>query len=495
MTDRTNRSDIHNNSIHPHSAGEVPSAGFVTEKNIAFSQRVALADEKTRSRYNAAKDAFFGYVASDGVAGVMCDADVFGESFRLGGVLLGKIRLVRGYVRLFLNLDPKKYPQDEYLINDYSRQPMYADCPLEIDICSAASLSCAYALTREVMRVARAVPAAGHVARDWSAEYDGSHLINYPLSDAAAVQAADAALSDDKICDDIPEVPAAGEGRAEDKGVPAAQAVFAAAAAKGDYVPPSPVRVPSRAKVVDARGDKVGKVRKGIWYDLEGRVVGMFRRAESRVVQFADDVAHRGYVDKNDNVVTLNGEYVATLRRFPVALLALVLALLVLVTVLTGTLSAHFLARSDSIDYAPVLFVADEHGINWQDDENLPVFYNAQFGTEKIAPGMSGSYAFTLRNDNSDAIEFSLGFSCENRYGIALSYSLWRDGVCLSGEEKIAPEALGLNGMTLEERSSTVFVLEWEWLHNDEADTAAGENGAVYTLTITFSATVRADRG
>ena len=45
--------------------------------------------------------------------------------------------------------------------------------------------------------------------------------------------------------------------------------------------------------------------------------------------------------------------------------------------------------------------------------------------------------------------------------------------------------------MTIEAGSSTIFELEWRWLDDDEADTAAGENGADYTLRITFTAFVR----
>ncbi len=45
--------------------------------------------------------------------------------------------------------------------------------------------------------------------------------------------------------------------------------------------------------------------------------------------------------------------------------------------------------------------------------------------------------------------------------------------------------------MTIEAESDSVFVLEWEWRHNDAADTEAGINEATYTLNIKFTAAVR----
>ena len=51
-------------------------------------------------------------------------------------------------------------------------------------------------------------------------------------------------------------------------------------------------------------------------------------------------------------------------------------------------------------------------------------------------------------------------------------------------------EELGREALTIEPESSTVFELEWYWRDNDAADTAAGENGAVYRLKISLSAHV-----
>ena len=459
---------------------------FTEEYTRPFAVRMALADEKTRSRYNAVKNAVCGYVSADGISRVAANADAMGEELRLDGALLCRIRLVRGYIRLFLNLRPKKYYLKNYNCNDYSRAARYSGCPLEIDICSAASIRAAYALIDEVMRARGAIHLRSYVADDLSAVYEGAQLARAEPFDVDDMAAADAALSDDKIADDAP-------AEEEQNYVSAAESApdeGAEDAARGgvERLPVSPVRLPVRARVVDEHGESAGKIRGSVWYNCSGMAVGSFRRTGECAVCF-DGAGCSGFVDKNDNIVACDGRYIATIRRFPFILLIVALAVLALATALTATLSAHFLARTDMPVGAPVLFVADEHGNDWNECENLPVFYNAEFGTQKIAPGMSGSYSFTLQNENAYPIEFALTFSCENPYGIDLVYSLWRDGVCLSGEgEGLPPDELGLGGMTLEGRSDTLFTLKWEWVDDDVADTVAGESGAMYTLTILFEA-------
>ena len=79
------------------------------ETRLAFAQRVSRADFKTRSRYNAIKNAFSGYIVPSKGIRVRSKIGDYGEEFYLDNTLLGRVRLVRGYVRLFLALKPSKY--------------------------------------------------------------------------------------------------------------------------------------------------------------------------------------------------------------------------------------------------------------------------------------------------------------------------------------------------------------------------------------------------
>ena len=249
------------------------------------------------------------------------------------------------------------------------------------------------------------------------------------------------------------------------------------------------VRLPERATVVDEQGARIGKVRDGIWYDKKDEPCGEFVKESTNVFVYKGS-ARTGYLDKNDNILTMNNRYVATLRRPNRARIAVAALLVVLLTALTFVLSAYFMLRSENY-YAPVLFIATENGASWEESEDLPVFFNDKFGDEKAYPGMSGSYRFVFENRNADKLEYSLRFVDQNEYGIEIVYRLKRDNSYIAGASGyVRAEELGREALTIEPESSTVFELEWYWRDNDAADTAAGENGAVYRLKISLSAHV-----
>lgn len=250
------------------------------------------------------------------------------------------------------------------------------------------------------------------------------------------------------------------------------------------------VRIPSAAAVYSGDGKRVGKVRSGVWYGGDGKEIAAFAEYEGLVCLRRGDNEF-AFLDNNGNIFDFKGGYVATLRRFPALLCALAAFAIVALTAFFVCLGAYFMKSSEIPDYAPVMFVADGSGENFDGNESLNIFYNDVFGTQKIAPGMSGSYAFTVRNENADVVEFSLQFTSENEYGIDLVFALSRDGNFIAGEEeKLAAEQVSVQKMTIQPHSETVFVLDWEWRDNDVADTDAGENGAHYKLNISFIAQV-----
>lgn len=259
---------------------------------------------------------------------------------------------------------------------------------------------------------------------------------------------------------------------------------------------PISARKVRRGKVVNSDGEKIGKVRRRIWRDLDDNIIGEFRKDDDGGVYLYEyeGEERKGYLDKNDNVFTLSNAYMATLRRFRYIILIIILLILALITALSTILSVYYINRT--ADPIPTLFVVDEYGNDWDDvwadQEDLPVFNNSLFGPDKIAPGMTGSYAFRLRNDTASPLEFWLEFDCDNDYGIDLAFTLYRDGVLLAGgDEKVPATQLTTEEMTIEAESDSIFILEWEWRHNDAVDTIAGENGAVYTLYIDCEAWVQ----
>lgn len=447
-----------------------------------FAARMGDAGYVVGRRYDAIKNAFLSYRPA-GKKGRSLRARITrgGETFGCGRTVIAKLCLVGGYLRLFLALDPKAYNVQKYHHKDYSEVARYAKLPFMLRLTSDRQVRYAIELIDVLMRSHGFVPDENYIPSDQAGIFEQRGrrcarvvYIERPggLPPAVGELAADDGEEDD--ADALPSDEALQEEAAA--GIPVAV----------------DVRLPVRAAVIDREGNRVGKVRKSVWYDNEDNDLGFFRKEETNVFFYGGGV-RTGYVDGNNNVLTLSDGYMATLRRFRWAVLAVILVIVALATALSVILSAYLLDRSQNTDYAPVLFVAGEDGTSWAETENIPVFMNERFGDTVIAPGMSGSYEFVFENRNAHALEFAFTFGEENEYGIRLVYRLRRDGVYIAGSDRsLTVEELSVSGMTIEAHSSSVFEIEWQWLHNDAADTAAGENGAQYTLQIAFSASVSA---
>ena len=249
-------------------------------------------------------------------------------------------------------------------------------------------------------------------------------------------------------------------------------------------------RLPYFATVVNKEGEKIGKVRRYICYDSDKQRMGKFVRQENGVF-LVEEGERQGYLDKNDNLFSTDNNYVATIKRSKVWLLLLIFLLIGALAVVSSLFAAFYTPQSKN--YFPTLFIANEDGTSWDEQADLPVFFNKNFGDNKICPGLSGKYTFLLENRNKDEILFDLTFSCENEYNINLVYRLKRDGAYIAGYDDYVPlEELNLKELTQQARSTSVFELEWMWQHNDSVDTIAGENSdkAVYKLFIQFLAEV-----
>ncbi len=453
-------------SESPQPAQEAAPSNIPTaaeRSNRSFAERMGEAGYIAGRRYDAVKNAFLAYkTAERKPKNVRSRISRSGETFYAGRKVLGKVCLVGGYIRLFLALDPKLYNVEKYHHKDYSEVVRYAKFPFMIKLSSDRQEKYAEELIGELLLLNGFVRDEEYVVKDQA------NIFKKPRHKKAVQETTE-------IRTVYVPVPAETEAAAaEDIGEP-------------EQID---VRLPRRATVFNKQGERIGKVRKGVWQDEEGNEQGTFVKEETNVFVYSGE-SRTGYVDKNDNVLSLSNKYIATLRR-PERFWILALVLfLVLVTLLTVILSAYFLTRSENTDYAPVIFIASEDGTSWEDSEDLPIFFNETFGDNKVAPGMKGSYRFTFANRNKNTLDYSLSFSEENEYGIAILYRLKRDGAYISGaQDYVTADELGLEGLTVEAQSSTVFELEWFWQDNDEADTVAGQNSAVYTLTISLSAQV-----
>ena len=255
-------------------------------------------------------------------------------------------------------------------------------------------------------------------------------------------------------------------------------------------------RLPRRARVVNHKGEKIGTVRGGVWYDNDQNALASFHKQENNVHMYDAAKAYAGYVDVHDDIRTAGGEYVASLRYFRWGILAILAIALTLVTMVAVIFGSFGIGRSGmgALAQEPIFFIVEdtEERTGWTEYEDIPIFYNEQFGDRLALPGTKSVYRFRFINNNAHALRFSFTFREENDYGIEMVYSLRRDGAYIAGGEDAyvtAPE-LSFAGFTIEGGSESLFELCWYWKDNDPVDTNAGENEAIYRLNIEFNAEV-----
>ena len=255
-------------------------------------------------------------------------------------------------------------------------------------------------------------------------------------------------------------------------------------------------RLPRRARVVNHKGEKIGTVRGGVWYDNDQNALASFHKQENNVHMYDAAKAYAGYVDVHDDIRTAGGEYVASLRYFRWGILAILAIALTLVTMVAVIFGSFGIGRSGmgALAQEPIFFIVEdtEERTGWTEYEDIPIFYNEQFGDRLALPGTKSVYRFRFINNNAHALRFSFTFREENDYGIEMVYSLRRDGAYIAGDEDAyvtAPE-LSFAGFTIEGGSESLFELCWYWKDNDPVDTNAGENEAIYRLNIEFNAEV-----
>ena len=452
-------------------------SGFVQTPPRTFSERMGEAGYVAGRRYDAVKNAFLSYRPVDARKTRLLKIRMTrsGETFTSGRKPLAKLCLVGGYLRLFLSLDPKAYSVDKYHHKDYSDVLRYESYPMMIKLTSDRQVRNAVSLIDDLMTSNGYEPNPYYVSVDRAGVFNTKTVkrprVVYIETDFG--KGADKAPEKEIAAGAVTEEADAADKKAEEELEP-------------DLID---VRLPGRATVLDKQGEKIGKVRHGVWYDLAGDSHGEFRKEDVNVF-FYKEKKRAGYLDANNNVLTMGDEFMAKLQKFRWPVLIIVVVLLALITALSVFLSLYFMSVSGD-DYAPVLFIAHEEGTEWSDSENLPVFYNELFGDSKIMPGMKGAYRFTFANNNPNSLDYSLDFTEDNESGIDLRYRLKRDGAYISGaEDYVSVGDLDAEGLTIEAHSRALFELEWYWEHNDEIDTEAGMGGATYTLTINFTATV-----
>lgn len=451
----------------------------IRSENRTFAQRMSSAGYITGRQYDAVKNELMSYRPVQKGKGIRCVLSKQGESFLFGRKTLAFLRISGMTLRLFLALDPSGYPESRYHHKDMSQTARYAHCPMMIRLTSDRQVRYAQELIGIMMEKYGLEKDPDYIPSDQADAF------GKPRRAKTQKPIAQADVGTPSVAGTEPPLPPAGADVYSE--------IAVSAPLQQENLPPEAVRarLPRRAAIFDRFGEKIGRLRGGAWYDGEKNIRGEFRQQGEGVLYYPSGQSDAlAYLDGNGNLLTSAHKHVATLKRPLMVLVWVLIGICAALAILSILLGALAVPKSET-PYAPTIFIADETGTSWSDQENLPVFYSGEFGDSVIAPGMRGSYRFVFENNNDDAVQFSLDFSEENEHGIGLGYRLVRDGAPLTpSEDFVGTEALGADGLTLEAHSRTLFELQWYWEDNDEIDTVAGEAGAIYTLTIRLTASV-----
>lgn len=129
-----------------------------------------------------------------------------------------------------------------------------------------------------------------------------------------------------------------------------------------------------------------------------------------------------------------------------------------------------------------------EESTDWSQLKELDIFKtNYECVKEgKIAPGVQGTYIYTVENYGEKPMVYDMKYTDENPYKINMVYKLKRNGQYVAGNENtwVNLSKLDLKDLKIKSKTTDIYSLEWKW-EDSENDTEIGETeGAYYKLFI-----------
>lgn len=129
--------------------------------------------------------------------------------------------------------------------------------------------------------------------------------------------------------------------------------------------------------------------------------------------------------------------------------------------------------------------VKDNYSI-WS-NKRLRIFSNQAYEySSKIAPGVSNSYDFIIKNNNDFDVLVDISMKEDNPYLINMKYKLRSKNSFLAGSSfrYVDVDELSQKNIYIKSHSSKIYSLDWKWIDSDN-DTEIGETiDANYKLSI-----------
>lgn len=131
-------------------------------------------------------------------------------------------------------------------------------------------------------------------------------------------------------------------------------------------------------------------------------------------------------------------------------------------------------------------FIVEDNYTIWS-NKRLRIFSNQAYEYfSKIAPGVSNSYDFVIKNNNDFPVLVDISMKEVNPYSINMEYKLRSENSFLAGSsfKYVSVKKLSQKNIYLKAHSSKLYSLDWKWIDSDN-DTEIGETlDANYKLLV-----------
>ena len=121
-------------------------------------------------------------------------------------------------------------------------------------------------------------------------------------------------------------------------------------------------------------------------------------------------------------------------------------------------------------------FIVEDNYTIWS-NKRLRIFSNQAYEYfSKIAPGVSNSYDFVIKNNNDFPVLVDISMKEVNPYFINMEYKLKSENSFLAGSsfKYVSVKELSQKNIYLKAHSSKLYSLDWKWIDSDN-DTEIGE--------------------
>lgn len=222
--------------------------------------------------------------------------------------------------------------------------------------------------------------------------------------------------------------------------------------------------------------------------DLNGNIIASFVRKErverNTPIQRVYESKYGEFVFFN-NALFLNGNKVGYVRKSNKKSSIILLGTIAAILALVFTTVALIDTPNDDV---PIIKLIDKEGII-EDKQEIAVFDGM------IKPGSQGVYYFNIYNPHYEILEYSFSIK-EYTNSVPVSnfpmqYKIRMNNMYIIDEsEWIRSDKLTFTNLTIAERSTQVFALEWRWPYStdDELDTIFGIAAGTYSIQVSFTA-------